>query len=108
MAMSLDVIYHLVEESVFDGYMRRLFDHASAVVEIYATDATLNTASEHVLHRPVSAWVAANRQGWRLAERLVNPFARPIDAPHDRSTTSAGFMIFEAAPAALDQELPRG
>jgi SAM-dependent methyltransferase len=108
MAMSLDVICHLVEDAVFDGYMGRLFDHASAVVVIYATDASFRSPSEHLVHRPVSEWVATNRPDWRLAERLANPFMRRIEVPHYHGTTPAGFMIFEAAPAAIDQELPRG
>lgn len=97
LALSLDVVYHLIEDGVFHDYMSRLFDHAGEVVVIYASDADAPGGAEHVRHRPVTAWAAAHRPDWRLAARLPNPYARGLDTPHDRRTTWAEFMIFEAS-----------
>jgi hypothetical protein len=36
--LSLDVIYHLVEDEVFDAYMRSLFAHAGRFVVIYSSN----------------------------------------------------------------------
>ena len=38
LALSLDVIYHLTEDTVFEAYMRHLFAAGSRFVIIYATD----------------------------------------------------------------------
>ncbi|GMG83322.1 hypothetical protein LNKW23_25350 [Paralimibaculum aggregatum] len=77
LALSLDVIYHLVEDEVFDRYMADLFDHAGGHVMIYASDHDEQTPDSHVRHRRHSAWVAANRPDWTCAARLENPHAGP-------------------------------
>ena len=38
LTLSLDVIYHLVEDDVFDSYMRRLFGSATRFVIIYLSN----------------------------------------------------------------------
>ncbi len=75
LALSLDVIYHLTEDAVFEAYMARLFDHASGHVLIYASDHDARTVSRHVRHRSHSRWVAENRPGWRVEAQHENPLA---------------------------------
>src|SRR5690606_2413904 len=36
LSMSLDVIYHLIEDAVFDKYMRMLFNASNAYVIVYS------------------------------------------------------------------------
>ena len=38
LSISLDVIYHLVEDSVFNSYMRKLFEAANKYVIIYSSN----------------------------------------------------------------------
>lgn len=95
MALSLDVVYHLIEDDVFEAYMTRLFDHASEIVVIYASDEDGPGGAEHVRHRSVTGWVERRRPEWRLSQRLAHPYGRPVDTPHHRHTTWAVFMIFE-------------
>ena len=66
LALSLDVIYHLVEDPVFDVYMAHLFGAAKRCVVIYATDDAISGGAPHVRHRRFSAWVEANRPEWEL------------------------------------------
>lgn len=74
LALSLDVIYHLVEDSVYDEYLQRLFDAAGRFVIIYSSDvAAAGATMRHVRHRMVSADVARRfpdfvRMGDREAE----------------------------------------
>ncbi|MBF0231573.1 MAG: class I SAM-dependent methyltransferase [Desulfamplus sp.] len=42
LTLSLDVIYHLIEDSVFAGYMNRLFDSSNKFVAIYSSDTDEN------------------------------------------------------------------
>jgi SAM-dependent methyltransferase len=74
LALSLDVLYHLVEDDVFDRYMRSLFGAATRFVVIYATDDDRSTFVPHVRHRRFTGWVAANT-GWALAEKMGRPEA---------------------------------
>lgn len=55
-SMSLDVIFHLVEDPVYNTYLDRLFAAAERYVLIYSTSADLqDTGVPHVRHRDVAA-----------------------------------------------------
>lgn len=70
LTLSLDVIYHLVEDAVFEDYMRLLFQSAQKYVAIYSTNSTGGgLKSPHVRHRPFTAWVGTHLPEWRLIER---------------------------------------
>lgn len=56
LALSLDVIYHLVEEEVFEKYMFRLFRSASRFIIIYAWDVE-GKRNYHVRHRKFTTWI---------------------------------------------------
>jgi hypothetical protein len=64
LAMSLDVLYHLVEDVVFEQYLRHLFAAARRYVVIYSSDAELRDLARHVRHRAFSTWIEANQPGW--------------------------------------------
>jgi SAM-dependent methyltransferase len=66
LALSLDVIYHLVEDEVFETYMRSLFAASDRFVIVYATDADRRVAAPHVRHRAFTAWLATHAAQWRL------------------------------------------
>jgi hypothetical protein len=74
MAMSVDVIFHLVEDEIFERYMEDLFSCADRFVLIYATDGPRPVREpKFTRHRSFSAWVAAHMPEWEPAEHLVNP-----------------------------------
>ncbi len=76
LTLSLDVIYHLTEDAVFESYMNDLFDAARRFVVIYSSDTAVTDPSEppHVRHRAFSRWVAERRPRWRLLRRIPNRF----------------------------------
>ena len=53
LALSLDVIYHLVEDALFDEYLARLFAAADQYIIIYSSNDNSRSAhqSRHVYHR---------------------------------------------------------
>jgi hypothetical protein len=56
LAMSLDVIFHLVEDAVYDQYLERLFAAGERYVVVYSTSADMpGTGVAHVRHRDVEA-----------------------------------------------------
>lgn len=75
LALSLDVIFHLVEDEVFDRYMERLFDAAERFVVIYSSDCD-DTPIEapHVRHRKFTRWVTENLPEWRLLRHIPNRY----------------------------------
>lgn len=94
LALSLDVIYHLVEDQVFEQYMTNLFAAATRYVIIYSSDQKRNAQRDlHVRHRPVSEYVVRNSPGWRLESRTDNPF------PKHPTLNFAQFMVFSRREA---------
>jgi hypothetical protein len=93
MALSLDVIFHLVEDSVFEAYMRRLFGAAQRFVVIYSSDTDEQMPGEavHVRHRKFSDWIAANERGWSLSRTIRNRY--PYQ-PGDETTSFSDFFVY--------------
>lgn len=76
LALSLDVIYHLVEDSVFDLYMRHLFTVAEKDVIIYSSNHNANPPSQasHVRHRKFTDWIEINIPNWQLTKVIRNRY----------------------------------
>ena len=94
LALSLDVIYHLVEDAVFEDYMTRLFDASQKWVIVYASnhDDTDRAEPAHVRHRQFTGWVQANRPGWVLRKTIPNRYPFTGDF---RLGSFSDFFIFE-------------
>ena len=95
LSLSLDVIYHLVEDPVFDAYMRRLFSFAGRFVIIYSSNMDREWPSKHVRHREFTRWVENNRPEWLLLSVLKNP--HPFDPSNQEQTSFADFYLFARA-----------
>jgi SAM-dependent methyltransferase len=76
LSLSLDVIFHLVEDRVFEEYMGRLFKAASRYVIVYSSDSDDNAGYEgtHVKHRRFTEWVQHNAPGWKLIGHIPNKY----------------------------------
>ncbi len=92
LVMSLDVIFHLVEDDVFHAYMTRLFKHAGRMVAVYSSDWEQATPNAHVRHRAFSAWIARHAPGWERVARVANPY--PYDPARPAETSFADFHIY--------------
>lgn len=95
-ALSLDVIYHLVEDAVFDDYMDRLFAAAERYVIVYSTNHNETYGpGVHVRHRNFTSWVSQHAKQWNLLDRIANPH-KPQAPDSDRSaSSSAEFYIYQ-------------
>lgn len=96
LSLSLDVIYHLVEDTVFDQYMRRLFAAAERFVIIYSsnTDENSDAQAPHVRHRKFSRWVESTLGEWTLLEHIPNKY--PYN-PREEKGTFADFFVYGRA-----------
>lgn len=95
LALSLDVIYHLVENSVFDRYMRGLFSHSRRYVVIYSSNYDARTHATHVRHRKFTAWIEQNASDWQLESVLANRF--PFDPKQPDESSYSDFYFFASS-----------
>lgn len=74
LAISLDVIYHLVENDVFTSYMNKLFSLSGKYVVIYSSNTNKQAIwqAPHVLHRKFTDWIDAHIPGWKLVKEIKN------------------------------------
>lgn len=95
-SLSLDVVYHLVEDEVYERYMRRLFESADRTVIVYSSNhedpPTQSGRSPHIRHRRFTDWVEQHAEGWEFHEHIPNPYPRDSNDP--ANTSFADFHIF--------------
>lgn len=101
LALSLDVIYHLVEEPVFEQYMRLLFTSSEKYTIIYSTnERDQSVHGPHIKHRRFTDWVQANLPGWELVEHVPNPLAA---GSGQKGTSKADFFIYRKVESDSEQ-----
>lgn len=94
LTLSLDVIYHLVENYVFSKYMHRLFDSSEKFVLIYSSNTNNNSILEgaHVRHRKFTEWVKHWKPEWKLVKHIPNryPFKGSL-----KNGSPADFFLYQ-------------
>ena len=88
LTLSLDVIYHLLEDDVFETYMNHLFSSSKQFVIIYAWDAE-ERKRLHIKLRKFTAWIEKNLQEWHLMQTIENK------SPH----AACDFYIYQKGKA---------
>lgn len=73
MSLSLEVLFHLVDDGMFEDYLARLFDGADRYVVICSSDRSDLPQGPHERHRPFTSWVEHHRPGWQLDTRVDPP-----------------------------------
>jgi SAM-dependent methyltransferase len=92
LALSIDVIFHLVEDPVFASHMAALFRHAGRFVLIYASNVDMAWPAPHVRHRRFTDHVEATQPDWRLLAHEPNPL--PFDPARPEETSFADFFLY--------------
>lgn len=86
LTLSLDVIFHLVEDDIYEAYMDQLFDSAEKFVIIYSSNGTNSTGEPgYTRHRGVVAWVAVHKDLWEVVASPESPFS---------NMTMSSFFVF--------------
>jgi hypothetical protein len=94
LSLSLDVIYHLIEDKVFHAYMEILFRSSTRWVIIYSSNRDENDTNQsaHVRHRKFTEWIAGSAPDYRQALHIPNKY--PVD--HFGANGSfADFYVFQ-------------
>ena len=93
LSISLDVIYHLFEDNVFNLYMQNLFNSSNKYVCIYSSNIDMKWAP-HVRHRKFTDWIDKYLSNtWKIKEYIPNKY--PFDPKKIDSTSFADFYIYE-------------
>lgn len=92
LVLSLDVIYHLIEDDVYHQYMTTLFDASTRYVVIYSSNFDSRRVSLHMRHRKFTGWIEHNVSNWKLLEFRNNDF--PYQGDYRKGSYS-DFYIFE-------------
>jgi hypothetical protein len=99
LALSMDVIFHLVEDEVFELYMEHLFDSSARYVLIYSSNFEGETGSNHMRNRAFGSWVDRNRPTWALASVIPNQFPYHGDS---ESGSVSDFHLYEKSGTRAD------
>jgi SAM-dependent methyltransferase len=91
LTLSLDVIYHLIEDDTYNAYMHRLFNSSERFVVIYSSNYD-EYQKYHEKHRQFTRWVDFNKPDWKLINRIPNRF--PYCGDNDEGSRS-DFYIYE-------------
>jgi len=92
LCLSLDVIFHLVEDEIYIKYMNDLFDSSKKYVIIYSRDYSEKEVY-HQKSRNFSKWVDENQKAFRMIKRIENPYKYDPNDPEN--TSNAVFIIYE-------------
>lgn len=91
LSLSLDVIFHLIEDSVYKNYIDTLFSSSNRYVIIYSSnDEKMLADSTHVKHRNFLKDIP---EDFFLLETIKNWY--PFNSKKKKTTSFSDFYIFE-------------
>lgn len=91
LVLSLDVIFHLVEDTLFENYMQKLFDSSEAFVIIYSSNKDYYDENiPHFRQREFTRWIKLYRPDFELIKYIPNKF--PFNGDEKNSSVSDFFI----------------
>jgi len=94
LSMSIDVIYHLIEDNVYLQYIQDLFTFSNKFVCIYSSNTEQQQSGQviHVRHRQFTDTVRKLFPNWKIKEIIKNRY--PIDCK-EKVGSFSDFYFFE-------------
>ena len=92
LSLSLDVIFHLIEDEVFEKYMIDLFQSAEKYVIIYSSNVD-GAQTYHERDREILSWIEKNIKNWKFVKKIDNRYK--FDPSNPESTSKSDFFFFE-------------
>lgn len=89
LTLSLDVIYHILEDNEYERYMQRLFNSSTRYVIIYSSDFE-DIQYGHERRRQFTKWVTDNATDWKLLMYIPNEF--PYNTETGEGSLSSFFI----------------
>lgn len=91
-AISIDVLFHLVEQDVYEAYLAHLFGCAEKLVIIYAADMEFPPKNSHELYRKFTSYIAGRFPEWKLDQHIKNKY--PSKKYEDEEGSLADFYFY--------------
>jgi hypothetical protein len=92
LGLSLEVVFHLIEDDVFHQYMSHLFSSATRYVSVFSSDTDEQMSrTPEVRHRRFTNWVEQHASEWELVQRVPHP--HPWDAATSTGSLSEFFFF---------------
>jgi 2-polyprenyl-3-methyl-5-hydroxy-6-metoxy-1,4-benzoquinol methylase len=94
LSISMDVIFHLVEDEVFFSHMRNLFNSSKNMVLIYSSNGDHSfPTSIHVRDRNFTEWVEKNIINFELIQKIENPYK--FNPENINNTSISNFYLYK-------------
>lgn len=93
LAISIEVIFHLTEDDVFQDYMGRLFGASRRFVIIYSTNQDEPGRYPHVRHRKFDEYIRKEFSDWNMTRKIENKY--PHDSKKHLNDLTSDFYIYE-------------
>lgn len=93
LSISMDVIFHLIEDDVFSEYMEDLFNVSNKYVIIYSSNHEEYTRWPEFRHRSFIGYIQKHIIGWKLVEFIPNRY--PYIMGQEETTSTSDFYIFK-------------
>lgn len=90
-SMSCDVIYHLIEDSVYENYMQNLCNFSNKYIIIYAKNDNIDH-TQHVKFRRFSDYL--NETDFKLLQHIPNPYPQTVIGRNNSKTSPSDFYIY--------------
>jgi len=95
LVLSLDVIFHLIEDATFFDYMEKLFSSSNKYVIIYSSnfdEHENNNVAAHVRHRNFTNWIGQNYPNFKLIDHIPNKY--PFNG-NIKTSSYSDFYVFQ-------------
>jgi len=89
----VNVFYHLIEDDVFENYMKTLFAASTKFVIMYTSNKTGEQWAQHVKHRKFTDWIEINEKKWELLQFIQNKYPA-TDNGDNPNTSFSDFFIY--------------
>ena len=94
LSLSLDVIYHILEDDAFHLYMQNLFNSSNKYVCIYSSNFNKKGGAKHVKHRKFTDWINKYlAKNWKLKIYIPNKYN--IHSDYNGTKSTSDFFIYE-------------
>lgn len=74
LVLSLDVIFHLTDDQVFDSYMNILWQSSRKAMIVYSSNNEMPSKANHVKHRKWTDWLENRFKGLYSSQLITHPY----------------------------------
>ena len=94
LVLSCDVLFHLIEDEIYEEYMKKLFNMSKKYVIIFAKNEDINH-TQHVKFRKFSNYIEQNLSKWNLIEYIPNKYPQLKIGQNNDNTSPSDFYIYK-------------